>query len=177
MIEYERLSDVRVRGESPTQPERGDPAMSANQQQLQALSQELQEIQESITSLEETIEGIREEQSAIDEAIEAVETLETGSTVQVPLGGGAYVRATVEDIDEVIVELGADYAAEFDQEHATETLERKKDNLDDRIDEVNDRIADLESESSELEQQAQQMQQQALQQQMGGMGGESEPDE
>ncbi len=151
--------------------------MSGSQQQLQALSQELQEIQETIGSLEETIEGIRTEQSSIDDAITAVETLETGSTVQVPLGGGAYVRATVEDMDEVLVELGADYAAQFDQEGAAETLDTKRDRLDDRIEEVNDRISELEAESSQLEQQAQQLQQQAMQQQMSAMGGQSEPDE
>ncbi|WP_254861705.1 prefoldin subunit alpha [Halovivax gelatinilyticus] len=151
--------------------------MSGGQQQLQALSQELQQIQETIASLEETIEGIRTEQSSIDDAITAVEALETDSTVQVPLGGGAYVRATVEDVDEVLVSLGADYAAEFGRERAVETLENKRTRLDERIEEVNDRIADLEAESSQLEQQAQQLQQQALQQQMGAMGGQSEPDE
>ena len=136
------------------------------QQQLQQLSQELEAIDEEIEELESEIEGLRTRQSEIDEAIEAIETLDSGSTVQVPLGGGAYLRAEVQDIDEVIVDLGGGYAAEQDQDGAVDALERKKGVLDDRIDDVQDEISELEAESSEIEQQAQQMQQQMQQQQM-----------
>lgn len=146
--------------------------MSAGQQELQALSQQLQEIQGQIQQLQATVQELRNQQTNIDEAIQAIELLETDSVVQVPLGGGAYVRATVEDIEEVVVELGADYAAEFDRENAVSTLDNKKDRLDDRIEEVNGYITELEEQSVELEQQAQQLQQQALQQmqQMQGQG-------
>jgi prefoldin alpha subunit len=136
------------------------------QQQLQQLSQELEAIDEEIEELESEIEGLRTRQSEIDEAIEAIETLDSGATVQVPLGGGAYLRAEVQDIDEVIVDLGGGYAAEQDQDGAVDALERKKGVLDDRIDDVQDEISELEAESSEIEQQAQQMQQQMQQQQM-----------
>ena len=146
--------------------------MSGGQQELQALSQQLQEVQEQIEALQGMVERIRQEQSTVGEAITAIETLETDATVQVPLGGGAYVRATIDDVDEIIVELGAGYAAEFEREGAVGALENKQDRLDDRVEEVSDRIADLEAESSQLNQQAQQLQQQALQQQMGGMGGD-----
>ena len=139
------------------------------QQELQQLSQELQAIDEEIEALEGEIEALRNEQAEADEAADAVGTLETGSTVQVPLGGGAYVRAEIEDIDEVIVELGGNYAAEFDQDGAAEALDRRKDQLDDRIAEVQSEIDELESESEEIEQQAQQMQQQMQQQQMQQM--------
>jgi len=150
--------------------------MSAGQQELQALSEQLQEIQGAIESLEATVEGIRERQREIDEGVSAIGDIETGTTVQVPLGGGAYARAEIQDVDELIVELGADYAAEFDREGAIEALEDKSDRLDDRIEEVTEQISELEAESSQLEGRAQQLQQQALQQQMGGLGGPS-PDE
>jgi prefoldin alpha subunit len=93
-----------------------------------------------------------------------------------PLGGGAYLRTTIENIDEVIVELGADYAAEFEEGDAVDALDNKKDHLDDQIEELNEQLAELETESEELEQQAQQLQQQAMQQQMQGMG-QGQPDE
>ena len=80
--------------------------MGGGQQQLQQLSQELQALDEEIEALEGEIADYREEKSDIDDAIEAIETLDTGSTVQVPLGGGAYLRAEVQDIDEVIISLG-----------------------------------------------------------------------
>ncbi|WP_092635202.1 prefoldin subunit alpha [Haloplanus vescus] len=139
------------------------------QQQLQQLSQELEAIEEEIEELEDEIEGYRDEQAEIDEAVEAIETLDSGSTVQVPLGGGAYLRAEIQDIDEVIVDLGGGYAAEQDEDDAVDALERKRDLLDDRVDDVQDEISELESESEEIEQQAQQMQQQMQQQQMQQM--------
>ena len=143
--------------------------MGGGQQQLQQLSQELEAIDEEISELEVEIEDLRTRQSEIDEATEAIETLDSGSTVQVPLGGGAYLRAEVQDIDEVIVDLGGGYAAEQEQDDAVDALERKRDVLDDRIDDVQDEISELEAESEEIEQQAQQMQQQMQQQQMQQM--------
>ena len=143
--------------------------MGGGQQQLQQLSQELQALDEEIEALEAEIADYREEQSDIDDAIEAIQTLDTGSTVQVPLGGGAYVRAEVQDIDEIIVSLGGNYSAEQGEEDAIDVLGRKRDALDDRIEETQEEVDELESESQELEQQAQQMQQQMQQQQMQQM--------
>jgi prefoldin alpha subunit len=143
--------------------------MGGGQQQLQQLSQELEAIDQEIEELESRIQGLRQQQTDIDEAIEAINTLETGSTVQVPLGGGAYVRAEIQNIDEVIVDLGGNYAAEHEQDGAIEAMERRKELLDDRIDEVQEEIQELEAESDQLEQQAQQMQQQMQQQQMQQM--------
>lgn len=143
--------------------------MGGGQQQLQQLSQELQALDEEIETLESEIDGLREEQSDIDDAVEAIETLDTGATVQVPLGGGAYVRAEVQDIDEIIVSLGGNYSAEQEQDDAIDVLRRKQEALDERIEETQGEIDELESESQELEQQAQQMQQQMQQQQMQQM--------
>ena len=146
--------------------------MGGGQQQLQQLSQELQALDEEIEALEAEVASYRQEKIDIDDAVEAIETLETGATVQVPLGGGAYVRAEVQDIDEIVVSLGGNYSAEQDQEDAVEVLRRKQDALDDRIEETEADIDELESESKELEQQAQQMQQQMQQQQMQQQGDE-----
>ncbi|MWV65761.1 prefoldin subunit alpha [Halorubrum sp. JWXQ-INN 858] len=140
--------------------------MGGGQQQLQQLSQELQALDEEIETLEGEIDDLRAEQADIDEAVEAIETIDTGSTVQVPLGGGAYVRAEVQDIDEVIVSLGGNYAAEQEQDDAIDVLRRKQQALDDRIAETQGDVDELESESQQIEQQAQQMQQQMQQQQM-----------
>ncbi len=144
--------------------------MGGGQQQLQQLSQELQALDEEIEALESEIADYREEQSDIDDAVEAIETLDSGSTVQVPLGGGAYVRAEVHDIDEIIVSLGGNYSAEQSEGDAIDVLRRKQEALDDRIEETQEEVDELESESQELEQQAQQMQQQMQQQQMQQMG-------
>ncbi len=145
-----------------------------SQNQLQQLSQELQAIEAEIEELRETIEGLEDEKNQIDEAVEAIETLDSGSTVQVPLGGGAYVRAEVQDIDEIIVNLGADFAAEMEGDGAVETLRHKQEAIDDRIDDRREEISTLESESEEIEQQAQQLQQQMQQQQLQQLQGMDE---
>ena len=93
-----------------------------------------------------------------------------------PLGGGAYIRAEIQDIDEIIVDLGGDFAAEQEADDAADALRTKQEVLDDRIDEVRAEVGELEDESSELEQQAQQMQQQMQQQQMQQMQQAQEDD-
>jgi prefoldin alpha subunit len=140
--------------------------------ELQELSQQLQELEEHQEELEAEIEDLREEKTQIDDAIDTIGALETGSTVQVPLGGGAYVHAEVQDLNEVVVELGGGFAAERDEESAVETLENKQDTLDDRISDLQDEVGELEEESAELEQKAQQLQQQQMQQQMQQMQGQ-----
>ncbi len=152
--------------------------MGGGQQQLQQLSQELQALDEEIQSLEDEVSDLEAEKDEIDEAVDAIETLETGSTVQVPLGGGAYLRAEVQNIDEVIVSLGANYAAEQDQSSAVKALRRKQDMLDEEIASVRGEIEELEEESEQIEEQAmqaqQQMQQQQMQQMQQQMQGEGE---
>jgi len=152
-------------------------------QQLQQLAETIQALDEEREELEADIAGLRDQQEAIDEATEGIETLEDGSIVQVPLGGGAYVRAEIQDIDEIVVDIGGDYAAEREGEGAIDSLEAKRDRLDDRIAEIEAEVAEIEEESDDLEQRAQQAQQQMQQQQMqqmqGRLGGEGEggPDE
>jgi prefoldin alpha subunit len=132
--------------------------------QMQEIAAQIEELEKQQEAIEEEIESLQAEKRDIDEAISAIEGLESGATVQVPLGGGAYVRATIEDIDEVIVDLGADYSAEREQDGAIDSLETKQDTLDDRIEELRSEIAEIESESEQLEQRAEQMQAQQLQQ-------------
>ena len=87
-----------------------------------------------------------------------------------PVGGDAYVEAAIEDIDSVIVGLGAGYSAERDQKAAVEALEAKVERLQDQIDEATDAIADLEAQGEEISAQAQQEYAElaARQQQAGG---------
>lgn len=142
----------------------------------QQLSQALEDLQQRRASVEMELERRRNERLEITRAIEAIETLGTGSTVQVPLGGDAYVRAEVQEIDEIIVGLGADYSVERDQDGAVEQLERKDDRLEDEVQQLQETLAELEEQGAQLEQQVQQVRQQQLQQlqqqQGAGRGGD-----
>ena len=135
-------------------------------QQLEALSQQIEELEEVEEELKRQIDALETEKAEIDEAIEGLNSLETGSIVQVPVGGDAHVRAEIQSIEEVVVDVGADYAVEQPSDDAVDILKTKKDTIDDRIEEAESEIADVEEERSGLEQRAQQSQQQLLQQQM-----------
>ncbi|PSP40256.1 prefoldin subunit alpha [Halobacteriales archaeon QH_2_66_30] len=132
--------------------------------QAQEIQQQIEELQQHQAALEEEIEQLQEQKRDVDDAIEAVENLETGGTVQVPLGGGAYVRAEIADIDEVIVDLGADYSAERDREGAVSSLESKKGTLDGRIEELRSEIAEIDTETEKLQDRAEELQAQQMQQ-------------
>jgi prefoldin alpha subunit len=139
------------------------------------ISEEIDQIEQQIESLQGNVQSLRNERQAVDEAMDALETIETGGTVKVPLGGEAYVQATIDTVEEVLVGIGGGYAAEQPHDDAVETLETRKDAIGDSIDELQEEIANLEEERAGLEQRAQQLQQQQmqqLQQQMGGLGGD-----
>jgi len=144
--------------------------MSGGEEELQQLSQQIQAVESQLESLQREAQQLRGEQADIEEAIEAIESLETGSSVQVPVGGGAYVRATIDDIDEVIVSIGAEYAAEREQDGAIDLLRERKDNVGDRIEEVNDAVSQLEAQGEELSQEAQQRLQRLQAERAGGGG-------
>lgn len=137
-------------------------------QELQQLSEELQALEEQIEALEGEQESLETRKDRIDEAIEAIDHLESGSVVQVPVADEAHVHAEITDIDRITVDLGGGYAAERDADGAVDTLQNRKEIIDDRIAEIGERIDDLEDESDELEDQAVALQQRQMQQRMGG---------
>lgn len=141
----------------------------SDQQELQQLSEQLEQVESQLEALHTERQTLRARKVEIDDAIEAIESLDTGSTVQVPIGGGARIRADIADIDEIIVQIGSGYATERTEGDACSLLEDRKDRIDERIEELNDTIAQLETEGEELGQEAQQRLQR-LQQQQGGGG-------
>jgi prefoldin alpha subunit len=133
---------------------------------MQQLQEEIEQLEEEMNAIDGEIERLQTRKTDIDDAIEAINTLESGATVQVPIGGDAYIRTTVDDIDEIVVSLGGGYAAERDQSGAIDTLETKKETLDEHIEGLKSDRTEVEGEMDELEQQAQEMQQQQMQQMM-----------
>lgn len=142
-------------------------------EELQELSQQLQVVESQLEALQTEVQTLRARKQNIAEAIDAIGTLESDSTVQVPVGGEAYVRATVEDIDEVLVGIGGGYATEQSQSDAADLLEEKQSLLDDRISELTEVITNLQAQGEQLGQRAQQhlQEQQQNQQLQGGQPG------
>lgn len=123
---------------------------------LQQVAAQMQELDQVIEALRTQVQRLRAEQRDVEGAIDAIETLDSGDEVQVPLGGGAYVHAAIEDMDAVIVGIGGGYAAERDEGDAVGVLEGKVERLQSEIDEAAEAIADLEAQGEELSVQAQQ---------------------
>lgn len=138
---------------------------------LQQLSTQLEELGAVRDQLQTQLEATQTQRTEVVSAIETLDELDSGSTVQVPLGGEAYVRAEVIDIDEVIVSLGADYAAEHTRDGAIDALERRTDQLDEQIEEIQESLSEVSSDIEEVESQAQQVRQQMAQQQAQQLGG------
>lgn len=142
-------------------------------QQLEQLSAQLQQLEEQRQALSGEVERLRNLQGEITEAVDALETIETDSKLQVPVGGGAFVKATVEDVDEVIVRLGGGFAAERDREGAIETLTHRRELLSDRTDELREVIEEVESNITSIEGSARELRtrlQQQVQQELRGRG-------
>lgn len=145
-------------------------------QHLQELSQQLQELDQVEGQLEAQIQSARARREEVEDAIEALQELETDATVQVPLGGDAYVKARIEDIEEVIVDLGGDFSAEQTREGAIDALERRTEQVDEQIERIEESLEEVGEDIEQVESRAQQLQQQLMQQQAqaqqggGGLG-------
>ncbi len=147
--------------------------MSESSNELRQASQQLQAIQFQIEELTRERETLRSTLNELRGAVEALEQLEDGSTVQVPLGGSAYLRAEIQDIDEVIVSIGGGFSAERPRDGAISTLQERQAIVQERIETITESIAELESQGTEIEQQLQQV---AQQQRLAGEGtGPDEP--
>lgn len=142
-------------------------------QHLQELSEQLEELDQVQNQLRTQLEAARARREDVSDAIEALADLETDSVVQVPLGADAYVKARIEDVDEVIVTLGADFSAEQSREEAIGTLEQRAEQIEEQIERLQENLSDVSADIQEVEGRAQQLRQQMLQQQsqqLGGMG-------
>lgn len=127
-------------------------------QQYEELSEEVEELQQAVAQLEQRIQGC-------NDAMDALENIENDSELLVPLGGETYVRARVEDVDDVVVGVGADVSVELGRDRAVETLEDKVDELEEMKERTSDEMQRKQEELEEVAQQAQQLQLQQQQRQ------------
>ena len=134
-------------------------------QHLQELSQQLQQLDQVQSQLRTQLEAARAQREAVKDAIGALDEIEDGAVVQVPLGADTYVKARIEDIDDIIVTIGADYAAEQSREEAVSLLDTRIEHIADRIGQIEETLSDVESDIQQIEGQAEQLRQQLAQQQ------------
>ncbi|MDY6775452.1 MAG: prefoldin subunit alpha [Halobacteria archaeon] len=133
-------------------------------QQQQQLQQAYSELAGEIEELRELVETLEDEIEGCDEAIESLENLEEGSEILLPLGGDTYIPATVDNVDDVVVGIGAGVNIEVGPEEAVEKLETKRDDLQEEKQSAESDIEQKTQEIQQIQQQAQMAQQQQQQQ-------------
>jgi len=109
------------------------------QQRIALINATITEVQLGIS----TLEGIRAEKS--------------GQSILVPIGGGSYVRAKLDDSEKLIVGIGADIAVEKSVPYAKEDfqtrileLEQARMTLKKQLDEISTNISIIQREAQKL---------------------------
>lgn len=119
------------------------------QKQAEVYNENYQELVENMNELEQTAD-------AIDEVKQAAE----GKEVLVPLGSGAFARATIASVDEVIVGLGGDVFVEEPVDEAADTIQQRQSALKQAQDDLQEKIQETAEELEELMPKIREMQQQ-----------------
>jgi len=134
--------------------------LASEEEALRRLAVELQVLEGTAEALQSRINLVN---AALTELMVANATLEglekegKGAPLFVPIGGGSYVKASLESVDTVIVGIGAGVAVERTIKEARENLENRvaelektRDTLRQQLIQVVERIRDSRSKFQEL---------------------------
>lgn len=94
--------------------------------------------------------SIRECESALN-TLDELGKVKANQPVLVPIGAGAYVHATMAQMDKVLMNLGAGVSAEKDPNAAKETLTKRKDDLTKMYERLNDDLRGMHNEIQKLQ--------------------------
>lgn len=124
----------------------GDEEMQRAYMQGQQLQQELQAIQEQ----QEQLKGIIQDLDTGRGTVEALQKVDEGEEVLLPVGAGLFVRASLADPDSVVVNVGSDVHVESPLEEALEHLDERSQNLEDVKETLQEESQKLQEELQEL---------------------------
>ncbi len=105
-----KISEEEIRG--------GIVLLQQYQNRAEAYQQQLGLIELSIGECENALNTLNQ-----------LEKVKADKTALVPIGAGAYVHATIAQVDKILMNLGAGVSAEKDSNAARETLTKRKDEL------------------------------------------------
>lgn len=138
--------------------------MSKNEEELRGLIVELQILERTSEALQARIGLVN---ASVNELRMASETLEglkrekEGSTILLPIGGGSYLKARVEDLQTLIVGIGADVATEKTTDAAQADLatnilelEKARNALQQQLEQTLSRLDAVRRQVQEMTQQA-----------------------
>lgn len=104
------------------------------------LEEELRRLTVEIRLLEETAEALQGRANMVNAVIkdltyakmtlEGLEKNKTGSELLVPVGGSSYIRASLQDLDKIIVGIGAGVSVEKTPQEAKEIINKRLEDLE-----------------------------------------------
>jgi|TARA_B100001013_G_C24250845_1_gene300954 prefoldin alpha subunit len=129
--------------------------MSQANPELQALSQMMMEIESRLEVLHGELQNLQMLKEDVEVAVESMESISTGSTIQVPIGSETYVRASVVSDDEFIIGIGGNYSQGQSKEQTKVILTERTQTITSRMENVSKAIEELKAQGAKLGQQAQ----------------------
>ena len=106
---------------------------SKGEEELQKLSMEMRLLEQTAEALQSRMSMVNAAANDLLYAQAALEGLEkeTGkSEILVPIGGTSYIRARLENLDKVIVGMGAGVSVEKTREEAKEIVKKRLEDID-----------------------------------------------
>jgi len=129
--------------------------MSQADPELQALSQMMMEMESRLEVLHGELQNLQMLKEDVEIAVESMESISTGSTIQVSIGSETYVRASVVSDDEFIMGVGGNYSQGQSKEQAKILLTERTQTITSRMENVSKAIEELKTQRVKLGQQAQ----------------------
>ena len=120
--------------------------LDMGKKQMEQLSRQGQMIEAALNELNSSVE-----------TLETLKTLKPGVEIQVQVGAGTYVKASLKDTENVLVGIGAEMSVEKTLAEAIATLEGRKKLLTESFSSVQKALGDLSIKVAELSAQAEQM--------------------
>jgi prefoldin alpha subunit len=88
------------------------------------------------------------------EFLQNYDTVEEGSDILIPIGGGVMVSAKATSPDKVIASIGSDLSADLDPKKAAEEIGERRDQIREMIQQIKGGIEQTEQSAMALQQQA-----------------------
>ena len=114
--------------------------------QLRQIITEMRMMEGSVNTLQQrhqiVVSSVSELRVA-KQSLEDLKNINTGSNLLVPIGGAAFINASLGDVEKVVVGIGADVSLEM--------------NYDDAVKDINERLGEMEKALASIEQQLNQI--------------------
>jgi len=117
-----------------------------SRRQMEALSKQGQLLESAVAELNATIEALKD-----------ISNQKPGAEMMVPVGAGAFVRASLKGTETVLVGVGAEMSVERNMPEAVETLQERMKQLQQSYGSVQKTLGELAMRLQELNSQAEQM--------------------